>query len=741
MATDRHGIEGQLEIDGEAWTVVSIVMKERLDEVPKMIARIRRDDVLPKPVSLLGKPVSARVFATDLASTPRLFNGLVVEAARRVDAKGSPYVELGVAPLLFKLTKRADVRSWLDKKADDILKEVFQAAGVPLSSKLSESYTPRKNTIQYRETDWDFVRRVCSEEGITLAWSHDPGQAVLFDDPHGLADAADKVMPYVPEFGFDQSFACVQKLRQSLRVVTDKVTLKEYDFDKPRTMVEAKVESKDPGQHALEVYAPSRSVDSGNAKRLAQVLLDSIQCRRDVFEGTASSWLLAPAQRFTLESHPLSTVNQELLVIGTELVHEDRRSSTGEARMTTRLHFEAIPTARSSYRAERRDRAAVLPGAQIATTTGASGQEIDVNDKAQVVALFPWDRRAAADETASVRMRTTQLPTGGSMLHPRVGWEVLVEPNDGDPDTPFVVGRLYNGIKTPPYALPGASMRGAIQTATTPGGGSSNELRTDDSKGKEEMFFNASKDMTTNVINNMTEAIGNSATLKVGANRSIEITNSITASVGGNQTVDVGGDQKLAIETFHVEDTDSDFKCTVVGNRDMKVGGDHRHTVTGDETIDIGGMKLDLVVGKISETADGDHKSSVGAASVTLTPANINMEFGGNYEESIGALKVVLGFGGIGSEVEGTSMKQMVAAKADLVDGDRNETSGAAYTSVAAGAQIIKADNIVLEGETMVTLVMGASILSVTPASVAFLGASAKLDGVTADTAALVVDN
>jgi hypothetical protein len=62
--------------------------------------------------------------------------------------------------------------------------------------------------------------------------------------------------------------------------------------------------------------------------------------------------------------------------------------------------------------------------------------------------------------------------------------------------------RFYNANSPPPYPLPENKSRGSIQTATTPGGGSTNEFRMDDTKGKEEMFFNASKDMSVEVKNN-----------------------------------------------------------------------------------------------------------------------------------------------------------------------------------------------------------------------------------------------
>ena len=46
-----------------------------------------------------------------------------------------------------------------------------------------------------------------------------------------------------------------------------------------------------------------------------------------------------------------------------------------------------------------------------------------------------------------------------------------------------------------------------------------------------------------------------------------------------------------------------------------------------------------------------------------------------------------------------------------------------------------------IEGETMVTLVMGASVLSVMPQMVTIAGASIKIDGEVIDEGALVLDN
>ena len=67
--------------------------------------------------------------------------------------------------------------------------------------------------------------------------------------------------------------------------------------------------------------------------------------------------------------------------------------------------------------------------------------------------------------------------------------------------------------------------------------------------------------------------------------------------------------------------------------------------------------------------------------------------------------------------------------------------TGGAVAEVAAGAHILKADNVVFEADTLLSFVMGASTITLTPASISIAGLSIKIDGAVAETAALIADN
>lgn len=750
MANMEQGFIAEAEIAGKAYRVGNARVDEALSEIPTCaleLAMLDHTD-LPSPEELLRAEVKFTL--TNLAGgAPHTFRGVVVDASRSARVDGDT-LKILAAPKLWFLTKRQDSRIFQELSVVDIVMQVLEQAGVTdVQKRLSETYPKRTYVTQYRETDLEFVLRLLSEEGIYLAYDFTDGEKlVLGDDPKGLGTAADAEMRFFSRMGFDAPPRSITQVTLTHRVKTDKLFIRDYDFERPRLELEATAEGKDDGAHALEAYVyPGRFTDQGVGKRYAQVLLDSMQSQRQTATGGTSSIALAPGLRFTISEHPYAAVNQEFLVTRVQTTFQERGGvrdangvdlGGGGVKFSTR--WEGVATAKADFRPPRRPRPTKVPSVQTAVTTGPSGQEIYSDKHGRVKVHFPWNRGGKPDQTSSTWMRTSQLPTGGSMLLPRVGWEVLVQNNESDNDHPLVMGRLYNAQKPPPYALPANKNRGAIQTATTPGGGSVNEIRTDDTAGSEEMFINASKDASIKVNNNTTEMVKVNETRSIGANQSIEITNSSELTVGASQTLDVGGNQDVHVSTYFVEDVAADHTLTIGGNRDLKIGGDHKITVAANSTLTVGTMCTDLVVGKVCEQVAGNYKLDVGAVRAAITPANHSLQVTGNHTEKMGLLKVTITFGGKSVSVGGDWMAKVGGAIIGL-SGSHSEKSGGNYTGIAAGAQIVKCENATFEAESLLSVVMGASTMIMTPASVSFLGLSVKMDGETDQVAALIVDN
>ena len=100
----------------------------------------------------------------------------------------------------------------------------------------------------------------------------------------------------------------------------------------------------------------------------------------------------------------------------------------------------------------------------------------------------------------------------------------------------MVTGQVYNADMTVPYTLPDNKTRSTIKSNSSLNGGGFNELRFEDKKGSEEVFFQAQKDYNVVVLNNETRKITQDSTTTVDkGNRAITVSTgdqSLTVSKG-----------------------------------------------------------------------------------------------------------------------------------------------------------------------------------------------------------------
>ncbi|MBV8107529.1 MAG: hypothetical protein JO223_23490, partial [Hyphomicrobiales bacterium] len=148
---------------------------------------------------------------------------------------------------------------------------------------------------------------------------------------------------------------------------------------------------------------------------------------------------------------------------------------------------------------------------------------------------FYWDRAENYQEKKkqpSRWVRVAQVWAGserGSFFLPRIGDEVMVAYEEGDPDRPIVIGSVYNGENPDSLATPARKTVTGLLGKSSKGGGSSihnaNAWWFDDLKGQEQFFVRARKDLYLRAYNN--------ENIRIGAN--------VVETVGGDETITVGG--------------------------------------------------------------------------------------------------------------------------------------------------------------------------------------------------------
>jgi type VI secretion system secreted protein VgrG len=220
-----------------------------------------------------------------------------------------------------------------------------------------------------------------------------------------------------------------------------------------------------------------------------------------------------------------------------------------------------------------------IEGTQTAVVVGPSGEEIFPDKYGRVKVQFRWDRDGKKDANSSCWVRVATLMGGKQwgMIHiPRIGQEVIVAFEEGDPDQPIIVGMVFNSDQMPPYALPDNKTQSGFKTRSSPGGGAEdfNELRFEDKKGSEEIYVHAQKDYNLVVENNQSLKVGN------------------PQAPDGSQTTEVYKDRTETVKT-------GNEKLTVeTGNRDITVtAGDDSKKVTAGTSKTEAGTAIELKVG------------------------------------------------------------------------------------------------------------------------------------------------
>ena len=145
----------------------------------------------------------------------------------------------------------------------------------------------------------------------------------------------------------------------------------------------------------------------------------------------------------------------------------------------------------------------VIAGSQTAIVTGPPGEEIYCDKYGRVKVQFHWDREGKNNGDSSCWLRVAQVWAGkgwGAFFWPRVGHEVVVSFEEGDPNQPVIIGSVYNAANMPPMMLPACNMFSGIKSASIRGSasGNFNSLVFVDLKGQEHLAIHSERHMVLN---------------------------------------------------------------------------------------------------------------------------------------------------------------------------------------------------------------------------------------------------
>lgn len=563
----------------------------------------------------------------------RYFDGLPDRAGFVSYAHGEFLFRLRLRPSLAALEHREASRIFQEKSSVDVIKTILSDAGVDkdIEWRLRQSYAAREFLCQYRETELDFVHRLLEEEGIFYYFVHSgDGHKVIFaDDPGAFTVEGDgKPVLLSARKGLGPGAQPLTGFHRKRTLRPTDVELRDFDFERPDFFPTAAVPAKGPWPLRHFEY-PGGFTAGAEGSRKANRRMSALRSDVDVCRGKSRAAGLACGAPMVIDGAREALLNGEYVV--TELRSRGRLKAEA-----CENEFAAIPK-NAPFSPPKKTAKPKICGVQTAVVTGPSNepQAIHVDEYGRVKVRFLWDRSGKQDDTSSCYLRVSQVGLGGSMVLPRVGWEVSVAFLDGDPDRPIVMGRTYNAENTPPYALPGASADSAMKSMATPGGAGHNEIKMSDAAGSQGLSISAQKDLNVTTGNDKNETVGVDETHTVGSNYALTVGSNETVKIGANQSIDVGNafqtkitaNQKVTIGANDEVHAKADFVEKVTGTRDYTIGGNQftiscgvRQQITGDFTRDVGSVQINASITSIDDTmlSTYDEKASLAIAHLAL---------------------------------------------------------------------------------------------------------------------------
>ncbi len=613
----------------------------------------------------------------------RSFNGICSRVSQGQRDATFTYFRMEVVPELWLLTRVVRSRIFQQKSVIEILDEVLEGLTPAPSFRIQGQFHPRDYCVQYRESDFDFVSRLMEEEGIYYYFEHTESnhRLVIANTPQGHTELPSQsaIVYEEAEIG-DRHLDRIYRWEKTQELRSGKYTLWDYNFELPNHNLEAIETIQNETaigtvQHQLEIGNSNKlerydfpgkyaqrfdGIDPGGGERpkdIQQIFQDNqrtVDIRMEeeaaaglLIEGAGHCRAMATGYLFNLQEHfdadgtyVVRTVQHKASLGG------DYRSEMG-GEDTYENTFTCLPLG-LPYRPPQKTPKPVIQGTQTATVVGPEGEEIFTDKYSRVKVQFHWDREGSRDENSSCWIRVGTLWAGkqwGAIHIPRIGQEVIVAFEEGDPDCPIIVGSVYNPNQMPPFGLPDSKTISGIKSQTHQGSGY-NELTFDDTAGSEKITIHGQHDMnsvvehdqTTTVRNNRTDQVVGDDSETIGNNQTLSIGNNRTKSVGVNESETIGSNKSIQVGSNHSESIGSNMNLSVGSNKTESVGMNAMGTVGMMEMESVGiakalnvGVALNTLVGVSSTEQVGVFKSVIVGSKIEICcgASRLVMESGG----------------------------------------------------------------------------------------------------------------
>ncbi|MDH5217022.1 MAG: type VI secretion system tip protein VgrG, partial [Gammaproteobacteria bacterium] len=329
-----------------------------------------------KANDILGKTVDIRL--TMSSGDIRYFNAYVsqfVAGERRNGGYRSYQAEL--VPWFSLLRLYSDCKIFQALKADEIIKAVFSARGFSdFELQVSGQLKEREYTVQYRETDFQFISRLMEEEGMFYFFKHEEGRHIMVigDSTSVYGECVEGEARYVEAADYDDR---LNQWSNQASLVSGKWSQKDYNFETPSTDIFSTVSTilDTPGIDKFEQYDyPGLYQKRAEGDVLTRIRMEEEEAHHNIVTSAGNYRSFFAGGKFTVSEHVMESEQDKSYVI-TSITHNIREKNY-EMGMSGGFEysndFQCIPDS-VSFRPPQVTRKPFVQGPQTALVVGPSG--------------------------------------------------------------------------------------------------------------------------------------------------------------------------------------------------------------------------------------------------------------------------------------------------------------------------------------------------------------------------------
>jgi phage protein D len=396
----------------------------------------------------IGDKMRISVVTNDASSPEKLVSGEVTSLEADFDATGSFTVIRGYDPT-HRLFRGRHTRSFTQATASDAVREVARSAGLKAGD-IAPTRTIFDHLGQFGQSDWEFLDAMAKREGLEIHVQDDKLDFAKRKAAKGAPEGTNDASPLVLKLGED--------LLRFRAVVTAAEQVADVEVRGWDVVQKAKITSSAAaGTKSVELptVTPAKMAEAfGKPRYVACRVAYRNQSEADsaaaaIAEEIGSSFAEIDA---VARGNPKLRADVSISIENAGAPFDGKYTITS-ARHRYDLSSGGYTTAFAVTGRQERSLYGLTSGNQreLAGAGVVIGQVTDANDpqkRGRVKLTFPW----LSDDYVSDWARTVQPGAGkdrGAMVIPEVGDEVLVTFEQQDPQRPYVLGGLFNGVDTP----------------------------------------------------------------------------------------------------------------------------------------------------------------------------------------------------------------------------------------------------------------------------------------------------